>query len=592
MKRMELKNALPLRPLWAFCQAALIMNWMANLAGTAELAGTDSLFSIYALVGVAGAFCVYDNYLHRRLLPQGGWLGSCALSILFSLATWGSNYPLFTTIRDTAIMSYSTSLLLNLINTVFSLAGGWVVCFAILTCLTHRLPLAEGGAPGEKPRQVFGLTFGFLVLVYGAYLLLDEYPGHVTPDSLDQIEQGAAGIYSNNHPYWHTRLVRVLMLAGYKLLGTPNGAVAFYSLCQLVLMAFTFALVTVTLYQAGVPKWVCLLSPGAYGLIPYHIAYSITMWKDVPFALGIVLTAVGLVRLVYDLGGRKGNYLILALGAVLMGLMRNAGLAALAGLAGFCLPGLIRRSRGAWCVLAGAAVLCAVLTGPVLTALNVQESDPVEGMSLPLQQMARVVAQGEDLTEEEAQLLGRIFDLERIPEIYTPWLSDPVKIHIHEGDLDYLRENQDAYQDLWLNLGKRYPGVYLAAWVEQTKGYWNGGYDYHQYAEMVEENPFGMHKTGGTFLAPLAGLYFGLWRNAVIVQPLQSIGLQVWILGLCLFLNLRSKRRLWMICLPPLLIVLGLLLGTPVFAEFRYSYSVFALMPLALGLTLFPPREE
>ena len=38
---------------------------------------------------------------------------------------------------------------------------------------------------------------------------------------------------------------------------------------------------------------------------------------------------------------------------------------------------------------------------------------------------------------------------------------------------------------------------------------------------------------------------------------------------------------------PALTIILSLLVGTPVFAEFRYAYAVFLVCPLVLPLTLF-----
>lgn len=51
------------------------------------------------------------------------------------------------------------------------------------------------------------------------------------------------------------------------------------------------------------------------------------------------------------------------------------------------------------------------------------------------------------------------------------------------------------FAKLYLQLGIRYPHKYIEAWVDQTRGYWNGGYSYWIWATEVYENPLGIQKT-------------------------------------------------------------------------------------------------
>lgn len=228
-----------------------------------------------------------------------------------------------------------------------------------------------------------------------------------------------------------------------------------------------------------------------------------------------------------------------------------------------------------------------VLLNPALVVLGVSEGDIVESLSVPIQQVSRVISEGCSLTEEEEKLLSRVVDLEEVPDLYTNWLSDPMKVELRSKDPDYFESHLSEYRNLWLRLGMKYPWQYLKAWVDQTKGYWNGGYPYAMYSETITGNPYGLEKSAsGNPVASLFRLYFGLSRHVIFFEPLHSIGLHVWITVLCFILNLKKKREQAVIMVPLLLLVLGLCFGTPVYCCFRYVYPLFVSFPLILAMTL------
>ena len=232
--------------------------------------------------------------------------------------------------------------------------------------------------------------------------------------------------------------------------------------------------------------------------------------------------------------------------------------------------------------------LCWVLCNPVLDALGVSGSDYTESLSIPLQQVSRAIADGCELNEEETELISRILDIEDVPSLYTNWLSDPIKVEFREHDLAYFEENTGAYAKLYIRLGLKHPGSYFRAWVDQTKGYWNGGYPYAMYSETVIDNPYGVVKADqGNIIARLFGLYFGLSRHVIFFEPLHSIGLHVWILILCTVINILKKRRSAVLSVPLLILVLGLWCGTPVYASFRYVYPIFITLPLIAASTMY-----
>lgn len=583
----SLKPALPSK-IVCFLQMVFVMCWMSILADT------DSIHVVYSFCGIASILAMYD--LHRSGATESRRFSiPCGLmAVVFSFVVCLANYAVFQQVRDPVMVSAATNKMQNLLNLGFCMIGGFCVAYPILMAFLVKFPLLLSSEEERKhPGKLFWFAFGSIVLIDLVYLLLDEFPGHVTPDSLDQIIQGYEGTYINNHPYWHTYWIKLVLSAGYGLLGSTNGAVALFSVLQILLVAACFAYALVTMYQAGMPKWCIALAYGIYSFLPYNIAMSITMWKDVPFAFGCLIFVLSLYRILKGMNRRTWTgYALFALGAMGMCLLRTNGMPSLMLSMLVFVPCLWKKNKAVLAVLAIVLVVCILLTGPVLDALGVVKTDFTEALSIPLQQFARVIAKGYPLTAEEADLLGRIFDLEEIPELYTCWLSDPIKLEVRENDIGYFRDNIGTYGKLWVQMLLKYPGEFVEAWVEQTKGYWNGGYDYHQYAEMVQENSFGIAKTsGGNIVAKLIYLYFGMTRHTILVQPLLSIGLHVWILVVCCFACWKQKRQEFLLPIPVLCTIASLFISTPVFSEFRYAYAVFLLCPVILPITMYRSKE-
>ena len=121
----------------------------------------------------------------------------------------------------------------------------------------------------------------------------------------------------------------------------------------------------------------------------------------------------------------------------------------------------------------------------------------------------------------------------------------------------------------------------------------NGGYFYWIYTLQTEENSLGiLQPTGNNPLARLYAAWFRIAEKPAALQMLYSIGLRVWILIACCAVCCLQKRRQWLVAVPALVLTLGLWLGTPVYAEFRYAYPMVLCAPLVLMTTVFEPKEE
>ena len=183
--------------------------------------------------------------------------------------------------------------------------------------------------------------------------------------------------------------------------------------------------------------------------------------------------------------------------------------------------------------------------------------------------------------------------LEDARDNYEPHISDPIKDVLRRTNQKYLNKHKMDYLKLWFQLGCRYPESYLNAWIDQTKGYWNGGYNYYVVETSVYYNDYEITEMENK--GPLSDT-LSSWINSFfedsLFEPLRSIGLHVWIVILMLFVLVIERKRTCIIPISLVAIILTLLISTPVSSEFRYAYSVFAMFPFVVLTTLTDKKDE
>lgn len=578
------------KPLYLL-QFIMIAVWVSNLAGT------DAYFSVYALCGVISAVCLFDNYSHDLRMEKGIRIWGIFLSVLFSVAVVMANYALFAIVRNPKEISSGTNMILNLFNALCTLIGGYVAAENVLCWVLGRFPRAKrispADQPGKHPGRIFWGTFLIISLINLAYHFFVSYPGVLTLDSIHQIQQIRDGVYSNHHPFWHTMVIKLFLEIGYAIFGDINRAVAVYTVAQILIMAACFGYVLMTLCQAGVPKVWMVASFAIYALMPYNIVYSNVMWKDILFGGAVCVFLTAMYRILKGIGGKQlWNYVVFAGSGLGFCLWRSNGFLAI--LAAFLVFLLVLRKDHKKLLIVMFAVLVTgwVMKGPVLSAMHVTDPDLVESLSIPVQQVARVITDGCELTQEETELLENVVDIEEVPKLYNSGISDNIKNEIRSKDNAYFEENIGQYLKLWLQLLVRYPGEYVKAWIDQTKGYWGGGYPNWIYGEFINENDMGIAMSErSNILFRLFKMYSTFSRNVIFFEPLHSIGLHVWVLAIVCFLNLVKKRREWLLAVPLLAMVLTLMVATPVYAEFRYAYAIFTACPLVVPVSLYGERD-
>ncbi len=306
------------------------------------------------------------------------------------------------------------------------------------------------------------------------------YPCIYSYDVLDQMAQIIMGTYSAKHPLIHTLLIKLCYEIGIKVFSSATMGMALYALLQMAVLALSFGYGFLTLGKLGVTKAVRIVAFLWFLLFPVHAMLAVSVTKDILFTAFFVVHVSMLLQLflMEGWGKKPGNGMAFLADLILMLLFRNNALPALLLADGILFFLWIfrkdkktgekkRRLLILWSAGICLSLLC--LFG-LKTALHADGGDAKEALSVPLQQIARVVTLHEEEIDPDLRAdLYDLFDREAIFH-YEPWLVDQIKggfsTEKYEGD-------KLRFWKIWGKLLMTYPGEYFKAFLDNSAGAWN-----------------------------------------------------------------------------------------------------------------------
>ncbi len=426
-------------------------------------------------------------------------------------------------------------------------------------------------------------------------------------------------LLNGHHPVAHTALLGSCVQLGMGLFGNENAGVLIYTTLQYVLTALAVAYALAVLRKLGVGLLARSIVLGFFVAMPLFSNYAVLITKDVLFTDAFLLLVVQTAMCMRARCGR-GDWLLLALGAIGCAFLRNGGIvfsviACLVVAACRWRGGGTRRSGafGALAVLAAACALYGMFSYVVMPVLKITPGSRREVLSIPFQQTARFVAKhdsahagipgGTDdglVSDEERAAIDAALDYETLASRYNPDKSDAVKNGFNE---DATAEDMAAYVRAWAEMLLKDPGSYLSAFINNYYGYFYPSeksvwiYDTASSVEMMhrEENTlyFDFEPASGS-LVDGCNAAVNLYRCAVQRIPLVSLTMNsasyVWLLVLLSAYLVRRRRMQGFSLLLPLWGVVAVCLIGPCNGAtyMRYLYPVIVALPFAMALVLRP----
>lgn len=438
--------------------------------------------------------------------------------------------------------------------------------------------------PSPRPRVLLPMA---VLLLAWTPMLLAFYPGIHAYDTFSQIPEYLSGSFSTHHPLLHTLLTGWLYDLG-GLMGSHALGMLFYSVAQMLLLAWALAYGLTYLARLGCPRWVRLALLMLFCL-PQISLHALGCTKDIPFAALITVFSVRLHAAVRDprlLRSRRWVAGTVAAG-VFMALFRNNAPYALALLVPFAAALAGRGARLRMTALLAAVLVLGLGAGKGLQLATHAQSGLVnEMLSVPAQQLSRVYV----LHGAEDPVGYEIVEFVPYADQYDVWSADRVKLHLKVSRPGELW----GFLKFWGRELLHYPVEYIDAFLYQCKGYWflddtlfssrTGAIYLWFYDNLgVEQHSF----LPGLRSAMLSLFDQNTYRAYPIVSLLIQPALYTWLALFALACAARRRDRgvaAAALCLLAYLftVCLGPLVGN------RYSFCMMTGAPLLIGLLLAP----
>lgn len=511
---------------------------------------------------------------------------------------------------------------LQILKSLFGVVGYFSIFFFGIAWVFHYLDELDMYKSSErkwnKPvrwyldslsRRPFRTALITLIILYIPYMIA-SYPGIFMGDTRHHLLQIYGGWDLNNaHPIVSTLFYGVCIKIGTFLFGSSNVGIFICSLSQFFFIIAIVSYAIKLLSSCNVSPKILVLLILYYAFYPRIQYWMFLMTKDIINAAFFMLFMIILYMV---LSGRANRHVYFALGFADLGviLFRNDSQYVVVISLILILLG-IKESRKVIGAFAACTLVFVLFWNGVLLWLQVPQTKPGWNVdfgflfSVMAQQTGRYVRDaGEEITEEERNVIDAVFDYEQITTVYEPGdRSDGMMKIIRQSSAT--PEDVAAYKRVWLQMFVKHPEIYIEATLnhkyqylypykmsqyiytyptsgeymrqatEEINGYMGDGFVkffYPEHLEKFREIHFGVREY--FFRGPIF--------NILYVSSSFFWCLIIWT-AYCI---LRKNRIAVAIIMPLLVIILVLIAGPCNGMYFRYSYPYALCLPILIVLGL------
>ena len=427
-------------------------------------------------------------------------------------------------------------------------------------------------------------------------------------------------------PIFHTWLFGSFIRLGVKL-ESSNVGLFLFVLMQTLIMSAVLAWTLELMKRWNAASWIRKLTFAVYCVAPYFAGYAAFPIKDYLYTAFLVLLVCLMAEWMILRGQfwqHIGKNVLWIVGTTLMILCRKNGIYLYFVVATVVLvqmglhkmkgakdtadsrqPEADKREKSAawkqWMRTAGRKlivvclpfVLVFVVEGIITQVYHVEKDSPKEMFSLPFQQTARYVKEyGDEISEEEREIIAKVLDYDSLAEIYEPMTADPVKTTYRSGSAGDLT----AYFKVWLKEFFRHPLCY----VEAT---WNQ--NYYVFAPYVDNVVYNKNCLVGSELEYDKEYYswlnfqipekmegvsnvtvklYSLLTTAPVIGMFSNVAFYVILMFVLLhFIRLEKNKRAFFVMLPAVISFLFVLLAPQIQGQPRYAFPIIYTMPLMIA---------
>lgn len=311
---------------------------------------------------------------------------------------------------------------------------------------------------------IYALPCWFIWLIY----LLAFYPAILPVDPLYQWRQVLSGRFDNVHPAAHTLSMALI----YRLWPSP----AAIALVQIGALGIVIGIIVRALERWRVPpasRWLVIVLSA---IAPAHGMMSVTLWKDVPYAIGMLGLTGGLLHMTRDFHERRApsrsTWAGLVVSSLAVALYRHNGLP-VALMIPLVIALLWPHQRLHILLRIGLPVifLYAAVQAAELYLLSIPPVPRWFALQVPAHHVAAMIYAETPLTPAEQAFVNQIQPIDLWRAAYTCQFVDPV-VNNNRLNKSLLDAHAGEFFALWLRLIVRNPLALIRHYLCSTEFLW------------------------------------------------------------------------------------------------------------------------
>lgn len=433
-------------------------------------------------------------------------------------------------------------------------------------------------------KHPFLIPFCIIFFCYILYFII-YYPGILSNDSLSELNMilGNTPI-TDHHTVIHFLFMKIPYELGYHITHSKNIAVSFISITQMIIVSSIYASMVNFINKRNAPKSLVYISIIYFAMTPMHGFYSITMWKDIIFSALCLLLTMELYKLVEKKQITIKNSYSFIIVSLLAVFFRNNAIYMYYILSIISLYVFRKQLKTIVLMLLIVFATYYTVKGPVYKYFKIKTSASAEYIAIPLQQIGRMAYKNITFTQKEKKMINKLIPVDELKNSYNPEIVDSIKFN-KKYNASAFDNNKIEYLKLWGNLCIKHPAIAIESYLISTLGYWYPNVEYWTSLNQIDKNDIDVYQE--TFIPN--SLKEKVTKLASRGVPL--IG-NTWCIALCFYIIIissyiaikRNKKRYLYLFIPVFGIWLTMMVATPVFAEFRYTYSAFTCLPFLISV--------
>lgn len=494
-----------------------------------------------------------------------------------------------TNLEDLNLSSFGA---IDILKVIFIFAIIFIIITAVEIKLKDKTNIEE---ESKEVNQKYGikkwLIYFLIIFIPYIIFLLINYPGSVLADSFSSIYQITGYLKYNNHfPIMYTLFVGIFVNIG-STIENYNIGVALYSITQISIISGCIAYFMLWLKNKNINKLYIAIVAIYFAASTIFATYAITMWKDPLFNIFLFMYMLKLYDIIETNGEslkNKGNVASIIILNFLVAFLRNNGIFIITILGVILTIKYIKKFKAFTIANILSIIIILIIQGPIYKLLELK-TPAEESLGIPIQQIAYVISEGGNISEDDLSFLNELLPIETWKEEYKPLVVDSIK-WAPGFNYTFLENNKSEFIKVWIRVCKNNMKESIKAYLLETYGFWSietkNAYGF--YDNYIYENTYDIHKVD--LVKKTTGLDLTFVNNNI---DFLGSGTLIWILlgVLTILIENRQKKRI-LALLPALLVWTSIMIATPVAFSLRYVLVLAYALPFIIILPLIKKENK